>query len=204
MELAVSKPRTRFLSLGLIIVTQIIVLLLAPEEGTLGQGIKPVYLHVSLTWAGMLLFYMTAVLGLVLIFWRNEKLFFWLRMVFSIAYGMYLMGFLVSLLASYINWGGIPIMEPRIRTASNVLAVATIAFVISTWLNKRGLIGAVSITPAVFMVFTVSSSTLALHPENPVNTSPLGIKYTFYIMFFLAVMLAGWWIAHLYQKEIKR
>ena len=204
MELAVSKPRARFLSLGFIIVTQFIVLFLAPEEGTLGQGIKPVYLHVSLTWTGMLLFYVIAVLGLILVFWRNERLYFWLRTVFSVAYGMYLVGFLVSLLASYINWGGIPIMEPRIRTASNVLAVSTIAFVISTWLNKKRLIGAVSIAPAVFMVFTVSSSTLALHPENPVNSSPVGIMVTFYIMFFLAILLAGWWILYLYRKEHKR
>lgn len=204
MELAISKPRAKFLSLGLIIVTQIIVLLLAPEEGTLGQGIKPVYLHVSLTLTGMILLYLTAVLGFVLFFWENEKLGFWLHSVFSVGYGLYLAGFLVSLLASYINWGGIPIMEPRIRTASNVLAVATIAFVLSILVSHRRLVGAVSLFPAVFMAFTVSSSTLALHPDNPVNSSPLGIMLTFYIMFFLALILAGWWLAYLYQKENKR
>jgi hypothetical protein len=62
-------------------VTQILILLLELEESTLGQRMKPVYLHVSLTWTGMLLFRLTAILGLDLVFLGKEKLALWLIVV---------------------------------------------------------------------------------------------------------------------------
>ena len=50
--------------LAVIVVLQIIVLQISPEERTLGGGIKPVYLHVSLTWTGMIFLAVNGLLGL--------------------------------------------------------------------------------------------------------------------------------------------
>ena len=60
--------RYKWLPLALIVFLQITILILSPAERTLGNGIKPVYLHVSLTWTGMVFFLISAIFGIVVFF----------------------------------------------------------------------------------------------------------------------------------------
>ena len=193
--------RTNWLLLVFILIAQLIVLWISPEERTLGVGIKPVYLHVSLTWTGMLLLAVSGFLGFGVAISTDEKMASWLKSIYTVGFGIFGAGFLVSLYASVVNWGGVPFREPRVITALNIFVVAAVVWVLTRWIPRKRLNGLLSIVPVVFMVMTVKSSTTVLHPDNPVQSSPNGIKYAFYGMFMLALLLAGWWVFTLRKKE---
>ena len=193
--------RTNWLLLVFILTAQLIVLWISPEERTLGVGIKPVYLHVSLTWTGMLLLAVSGFLGFGVAISTDEKIASWLKSIYPVGFGIYGVGFLVSLYASVVNWGGVPFREPRVITALNILVVAAVAWILTRWIPRKRLKGLLSMLPVVFMILTVKGSTIVLHPDNPVQNSPNGIKYAFYGMFMLALLLAGWWVWILRKKE---
>ncbi|NIV13439.1 MAG: hypothetical protein GWN62_19785 [Aliifodinibius sp.] len=184
----------RWWLLALIVILQLTILFISPEEKTLGVGIKPVYLHVSLTWTGMILFLINGLLGLANLIIGKEPLINWQRSVFLSALWFYGIGFLVSMYASWLNWGGIPYQEPRIQGAINVFVSAIAVWVLSE-LTKIGRVnGILGWIPIAFIFATRQSSSVVLHPDNPVSTSPLSIKATFISMWGLSILLAIWFI----------
>lgn len=204
---AVRTSRLSFLNwviLACILLTQVIILWISPEERTLGAGIKPVYLHVSLTWTGMLLLFLSGILGVAVVVSKNESLTSWLRTVFTLAVGFYSVGFIISMVASYINWGGVPFGEPKVLTALNIIMISGVILVLTRWIHRKLVIGLLSLIPIIFMIWTVGGSRVVLHPDNPVNSSPDGIRFTFYGLFFLALLLAGWLFIYLRGKETPR
>jgi len=178
--------------LALVVILQMTILILSPEERTLGIGIKPVYLHVSLTWAGMLLLLLAALMGILTAIWPKEKLVGWQRNVFTVAVGLYLAGFLISLYASWLNWGGIPYQEPRIRAAINVVVSGIAAWILQDFITNPRIKGIIPMIPLIYVFIGGRSPRMVLHPDNPVASSPLGIKATFLSMFVLAVLLSIW------------
>ena len=176
----------------MILLAQFMVLYFAPNEQTLGAGIKPVYLHVSLTWVGMLLLLVSAIMGVVVLVVRKERLTKWHRSVFLTAIIFYVVGFLVSMYASVINWGGIPFQEPRIRNTINVVVVGLAAWAIYVMINDSRVQGLASFLPLGFILFSQNGERTTLHPDNPVNSAPLSIKATFLVMFGLSFILSVW------------
>jgi hypothetical protein len=181
------------------------ILILSPEERTLGIGIKPVYLHVSLTWTGMLLLLASGVLGIGTVFWPKEELVSWQRNFFTVAMGLYLAGFIISMCASWLNWGGIPYQEPRIRAAINVVVSGTAAWILQDFIANYRIKGIFPLIPIVYIFIGGQSPRMVLHPDNPVASSPLGIKASFISMFVLAIFLACWllWVNGVRRHLIK-
>jgi hypothetical protein len=173
-----------------IILAQIIVLWISPEERTLGVGIKPVYLHVSFTWVGMLLLYLTGLVGVFVVISGHDRSTLWLKIILTLGVFFFTMGFIISVFASLVNWGGVPFREPKVLSALNMLVVSGVIWIVSRWVTQNRIIGFLSFIPPVFMIFQEEGSPLVLHPDNPVNTSSDGIRFTFYAMFFLAILLA--------------
>lgn len=200
METTMRVQRTNWLLLVFILTAQLVVLWISPEERILGVGIKPVYLHVSLTWTGMLFLAVSGFLGFGVAISTDEKMASWLKSIYSVGFGIFGVGFLVSLYASLVNWGGVPFRESRVITALNIFVVAAVVWILTRWIPRKRLNGLLSMVPAVFMIMTVKSFTTVLHPDNPVQSSPNGIKYAFYGMFMLALLLAGWWVFTLRKK----
>ena len=178
--------------LAVVVVLQIIVLQISPEERTLGGGIKPVSLHVSLTWTGMIFLAVNGLLGLAAAVSGKERLACWQRNVFMTSLIFYGVGFLISMYASWYNWGGIPWQEPRIRAAVNVLVSGIGAWALRELVHPNRLKGLAGLIPVAYLMIGGKSPRMVLHPDNPVVSSPLGIKGTFYVMFALAFLLAVW------------
>jgi len=183
-----------------IVLAQIVVLWISPEEQTLGAGIKPVYLHVSFTWVGMLLLYLAGLVGVIVAISGNERFASWLKVCYTIGVAFFGVGFIISIFASLINWGGIPFREPKVLSALNILVTSGTVWVISRWVTQNRIVGLLSMIPPAFMIFRVKGSPLVLHPNNPINTSPDGIKFTFYGLFFLAFLLAVWFFVNFGKK----
>ncbi len=181
-----------WLPLVIIVILQAIILIISPAEKTLGNGIKPVYLHVSLTWTGMLFFLVSGILGVVVMINGSKRLGCWQRNLYLTALLFFGVGFLISLYASWINWGGIPWQEPKIKNTLNVLVAGIGVWYLREFISQERLKGFLGLVPLVYMVIGGRSPRMVLHPDSPVATSPLGIRGTFYILFVLALLLAAW------------
>jgi len=191
---------------GLIVVIQATILWFAPNEKTIGNGIKPVYLHVSMTWAGMIFFFLAGLLGIFTAALGKQRLAIWFRSLYFAAFVLYLSGFLVSMYASWLNWGGIPFQEPRIRNAINVVVVGIAIFTFMELVRNIRLQGVAGVVPILFIVFSRGSDRMVLHPDNPVTTAPAEIKATFGIMFVVALFLTIWVVGQarkLYSEKIE-
>lgn len=175
-------------------VTAVLFLLfLAPEEATLGTGIRSVYIHVALIWTGMAGFVLAGLFGLVVLVLSNEKLARLMQTLGLVAFGFYLAGVAMSAIASADNWGGVFWQEPRMLAAFNSLAIAAILLVaisLAPWPRVRG--GIQAAIPIVIAWITYNAP-LVLHPGNPIFSSEsTTIQLAFVSFFVLFAAIAAW------------
>ena len=167
----------------------------SPEERTLGGGIRSVYLHVGLIWAGLVGFGVTAVLGLGVLLTEKVTWLRWLALVGWVALGFYAAGIFMSMVASADNWGAIFFQEPRMAASLSGLAIATIALVLGSWVPWARLRGLLSASIIFVLLWLNGRAELVLHPPNPIATSnSTPIQSTFFLATTLFVLLAAWLI----------
>jgi hypothetical protein len=165
----------------LLVVAGIWGLLLSPQERSMGVTIRPVYLHVAATVAGMMMLYAAAGLGLLRTAGLLPRLDTWLRRVWIAGVVMFALGYGLSLLAAQVAWGGIFWAEPRVRASVGVLAVGMVAWAVAPRLT--GKMGGHLLWPAALSVMMVMLSTAqrVIHPQSPVqDVTPWSIRGTFY------------------------
>jgi hypothetical protein len=170
-----------------------VLILLGPEERTLGGGIRSVYLHVGLIWAGLVWFGITAVIGLGLLLTGKPVWLRWLSPVSWVALGFYAAGVFMSMIASADNWGAVFLQEPRMAASLNGLAVAIILLVLGSWQPWLRVRGALSAS-VIFILFWFNlRAELVLHPPNPIaNSNATPIQFTFLLVTALFTGLAAW------------
>jgi len=176
-----------------------VVVWFSPEERTLGQGIKVVYVHVALTWTGMLGFVISGVLGVYMAVTNSVRGAHWNKITSWVAFACFVVGFVLSLLAAKVNWGDIYWNEPRMISSLQFLAVAIGILMLNHWLSSRRIKGLLSALLAFFMMFWILGSPLVLHPKSPIReSSAAGIQLTFLGLFLLAFSAAAWaaWYWH--------
>lgn len=183
-----------FWSVPLVLLVGVALLIaFGPEERTLGQGIRSVYLHVGLIWTGLVGFAVTAVLGIGVLLTEKPVWLRWFVPVSWVALGFYAAGVFMSMAASADNWGAVFLQEPRMAASLNGLAVATILLVLGSWQpwpRVRGAFGASIIFVLLWLNFNAE---LVLHPQNPItNSEATPIQLTFLLVTILFVLLAGW------------
>lgn len=182
-----------WLVLGGLITAVLFLLVLAPEEATLGTGIRTVYIHVALTWTGMAGFVLAGLLGLVVLLTANEKIERWMKTLGWTAFGFYVAGVAMSAIASHVNWGGVFWQEPRMAAALKSLSVATIILVLNMWIPQIRLRGLLQAVIPVAVAWITYSAPLVLHPGNPIFSSEAtGIQFAFIGMFLLFAAIAAW------------
>ena len=147
----------------------------------MGVTIRPVYLHVAATVAGMMMLYAAAGLGLLRTAGLLPRLDASLRRVWIAGVVMFAVGYVLSLLAAQVAWGGIFWAEPRVRASVGVLAVGMVAWAVAP--RVTGKTGGNLLWPAALAVMMVMLSTAqrVIHPESPVqDVTPWSIRGTFY------------------------
>ncbi len=168
-----------------------LVVWLAPEERTLGAGIKWVYVHVALVWTGLTGLALTGVLGAAWVALGGARFAPWAKTAGWVACAFFAAGLAMSVITARINWGGISWQEPRMAASLRALAAAVIVFGVAGWFGGARWVGALYVLPAVFVALTVPGARLVLHPQNAVMTSTsLGIQAAFLTLFALFGMAA--------------
>ena len=184
--------RKVWLLLGVIILATAVLLLIAPEEATLGQGIRSVYVHVALIWVGLAGFVIAGLLGFGLLITAYQPLYPWMRTIGWMGAAFFAAGIVMSALASQVNWGAVFWQEPRMRSSSTSLAIAVIVLLTMDWFPWLRLRGAlVTAVPLIFYWLSARTE-LVLHPNNPIRTSEsMGIQATFFGLFLLVGLAAA-------------
>ena len=179
--------------LGGIVLLGLLLVWRAPDEQTLGTGIRSVYVHVAFTWTGMLGLVISGLFGLLAIFLDKPSLQEWSNSIAWLALASFLFGFVMSIAAAAVNWGAIFWQEPRTNSALQILAIGLIVQLINSWPVSHRLKGILSFLLACFVIWSVFSASLVLHPGNAASTSPASaIRLTFLALFILCSLAASW------------
>ena len=188
---------------GLVVLAGLIVWA-APEEKTLGGSIRWVYVHVALTWTGMLGILAAGALGVALIITGRAGLARWMTPAGLVGLGFFAAGLVVSGFAAGATWGGMFWEEPRTRANLQVLAVGVIVGVAAPWLaNRRGQ-GLLFVILAAVMFALVAGAQLVLHPRSPIlSAASLAIPATFFSLSVICSLAALGLVAHLRRRADK-
>lgn len=178
----------------------------APDERTLGPAIKAVYVHVALSWVGLLGYGVAAGLALVAIgraafpsgagsTHEAPASLGWAEAVAAVGLSAFALSAAVSLVAARVTWGGFGLAEPRMRTALQILAVAGALAVLRSWAPAaawRWRAGLHVLLVAV-AVWLLADTPLVLHPRSPIlSSTSFGIQATFAGLTFIGLLLAAW------------
>lgn len=200
MKTLFKSTPTASLLIVLVLLLSIIILLLAPEEETLGSGIRSVYVHVALTWTAMLGVIVAGILGLIAAAFSKEELQKLAYMITWIALALFGAGFVMSMIAAGINWGGVFWQEPRANAAVQVLGVGLVAQLINSFALNYRIKGLLYGFFLLFMFWAFLSIPDVLHPGNAARTSPTAMRLTFYSMFVLFTLAAGWVVWQIHKR----
>lgn len=91
-----------------IVAMAIALLIVAPDEATIGSGIRIVYIHVALIWTGMLGLLISGGLGTLIIIFPRDRLQEWMLVIGRVSLLVYAAGVGTSLIAEQVNWGASP------------------------------------------------------------------------------------------------
>lgn len=189
--------RRAWLVLAGILAVAAVVVVIAPPEQTLGEAIKYVYVHVALTWAGMLGIYLAGLLGLAVLLTARPSWRRWAQIVGWVGLGLFVLGGLGSALASVMTWGGIAWQEPRNLLMLNAIALGLVALILAAWVPWPRVSGGLIGLFAGYVAWAIPNSPRVLHPDNPIGTSTsLAIPLTFGGLTLLAIALGVWLVWH--------
>ena len=165
-----------------------VVIGLAPAEQTMGEGIRIVYLHVALTLAGAVGFAATAFIGLGALVSDSAAAARWTLACHAVALALFAAGTATSVIAAWINWGGLFLDEPLMRSSLVVLAIGVLSYALATWSTRARLRGMLGLGPAVALAWALIGTPVLLHPGAMVlSHSAAPIRWTFVVVTALAV-----------------
>ena len=182
--MSISRHKISLAAVAVVLLLAALLVALSPVEATLGDGIRIVYVHVALTWTGMLGIAVAGLLGLGVLLSGRPALHAWMRKTGWVALGVFALGFVISALAEQINWGAVFWQEPRMRAYMDTLALAIIVSVLDTWLPRPRVHGLLHAALAAFMAVTMTDAASVLHPDSALRSSSApGIQFAFVGLF---------------------
>jgi hypothetical protein len=170
----------------------LVIALAAPRDVTLRGASPVVYLHGALVWISILAFTVAGVIGLAALVWGHEMLHAWSRALARTGLLFWVIYLPLSMWASQVTWNGIPLGDPRFRTAFQVLVLAA-AFQIAAvlWRPQNQLGSALNAALAVVLWVLMLTTEDVMHPQNPMRSSAATIQ------FFFALLVGGCGLAAL-------
>ncbi|NCO65184.1 cytochrome c biogenesis protein CcsA [Candidatus Aquicultor secundus] len=176
MELNPGRRKTALLITFGLIILAIVLALVAPEEKTLGNYIRLIYIHAAVTWVGMAMF---AISGLLSLFYfaglitrsgplakkttnvlhlssasQSTAILFWTA---SVIMGSY---------AASLTWGGRWWTEPRLRVAVIILLMAIVAFILRLIVQSAPVRAGINLGLPVISVLLLTKTGKLVHPNN--------------------------------------
>lgn len=166
-------------------------LMLAPEDRTLGANTRLVYLHGAFILASLLFYAAGGVLGLAYAITRREK-------TFTLASGAWTAGVVANaislplgLYAAKVIWGGLFWGEPRVITNATLLLLSLIVAGVALLSGNRRGVALLYPVAAVLFGVMLQQTGRVMHPVNPIGRSDSwAIKVSFLALLLLVLALA--------------
>ncbi len=190
---SISRFRTRKSRIIRLIIESVLllaILLLSPEEATLGNLIKAVFLHGAFMGIAQVFMIVSAVFGIAYLARNGERT---ARRLWSFelaAYLFVLASFVLSLWLMEVSWGSIDIAEPRFQAVLRILILSAAAAGL-TFLFQKARIAAVSgIVIAAYTSFEFATARMIMHPADPIWTSAsIAVKFSYSATLILLLVI---------------
>ncbi len=174
----------------------LLLILLAPEDKSLGPMLKLVYLHGALIYTGLLLFLAAGLVSLMSLLRKRQGF----SLLFSIertAIIFWVAATIIGDLTSVLAWGGLNFSEPRFSATIIISLLSISVYFISTAMDNYKIVSFLGIGLAASVWVLMSNSGKILHPDNPFGVSEPSIKLFFImisLVFFIASILTVRWM----------
>ena len=169
--------------------------LFGPEEQSLGSNVKIVYLHGAWVLAAELAFAAAALVGLLALVMRRERLHQWSAALGRTGIFFWVTYLPLSLWAMQANWNGLFLAEPRFRLALTFAIVGTL-MQIGLWLVNLDWV--TSVANLVFFVAlraVFATAADVMHPPpSPIFNSGLWNIIIFFVLLNIFAWLAAYFL----------
>jgi hypothetical protein len=166
--------------------------LLAPRAATLQRSSPIVYVHGALVWTAILALTASGLTGLAGLVWKRELLHAWSGALARTGLLFWVVYIPVGMWASQVTWNGVPLGDPRFRTAFQVLVLsAGFQIAAALWGPRSRLGSMLNILLALAVWVLMLTTQDVMHPQNPMRSSASSIQ------FFFALLVGGCGLAAL-------
>jgi len=197
----------RFSPLLLFFITVLVIVVLAlfgPEESSLGSNVKIVYLHGAWVLAAEVAFAAAALVGLLALLLRRERLHQWSAALGRTGIVFWLTYLPLSLWAMEANWNGLFLAEPRFRLAL-IFAITGTLLQIGLWLiDVDWVTSLANLTFFVVLRVVFSTASNVMHPPpSPIFNSGLWNIIIFFVLLNLFAWLAAFFLTRFFLSKEK-
>jgi len=184
----------------LLLITLIVIVIftfLGPQEESLGNNIRLVYLHGAWVLTAEIAFLAAAFVGAAALITRIEKLHAWSQALGLTGILFWITYLPLSLWAMQANWNGLFLAEPRFRLAL-IFAVTGVILQIGLWMmNISWLTSLSNILFIITLRIVFNSAAYIMHPPpSPIFNS----GNTLLIIYFIMLNLLTWVAAYLVTR----
>jgi hypothetical protein len=173
---------------------------LGPEEASLGDNVRIVYLHAAWALTAEAALALAALTGLLGILRRGERMQRWSAAAGRTGIFFWVTYLPLSLWAMQANWNGLFLSEPRFRIAV-IFAVAGVLVQIGASLLARPAVTCLlNFAYGIALWFTLSQADYVMHPPpSPIfNSGILSLELFFLTILFLTLaagyFMTRWWL----------
>ncbi len=188
-----SKPGSPFVWFILIVLFIAVFTFFGPEEKSLGDNVRIVYLHGAWVLTAQINILAAAVMGLIGLLTRRESAHRWSQSLGRTGIIFWVTYLPLSLWAMQANWNGLFLAEPRFRVAV-IFAVAGVLLQIGLALiAKLPWTSLANLAYAISLNFVLNGAGNVLHPPpSPIFSSGNLKIEVFFIVLILLTLLAAW------------
>ncbi|MBM4457041.1 MAG: hypothetical protein FJ011_04620 [Chloroflexi bacterium] len=183
--------RIFWLLVGLCAALSALILLVMPDEKTIGPVIKLVYLHGALSRAGMLGLIAAGIAGAIYLAWPRRAALAWSQGLAISGWCFWVGHFIVSLPATRLTWGPwIAWGEPRVTMTLQIAAAWLIVYLVSRFLDHARFTASAHALFGVAVAALAAAAGVLRHPLDPIGASPSVTLRVIYVGLLIPVLAA--------------
>jgi hypothetical protein len=195
-----SRFKSPFLWFILLVLGMAVLTMLGPEEKSLGQNVRIVYLHGAWVLTALVAYIASGIVGLVALLTRKSGAHDWSKALGRTATVFWVTYLPLSLWAMQANWNGLYTSEPRFRIAV-IFAVGGVLLQVGlSIINHAIATSAANVVFAAALGWALSNTSSVLHPPpSPIFNSGIASIEIFFVVLNLVALLAAyqltrWWL----------
>lgn len=167
---------------------------ISPEEKTLGEHVRTVYLHGAWVWTSLVLFLAAGIFGMLGLVTARQKFHCWSSACGRSGIFFWVTYLPVSMWAAQANWNGMFLSEPRFRMAMVFAIVGLLLQLGLALIGNPVLTSAANMLYVAALLFTLRSTENVMHPPAPMLQSDLSLIQVYFGALFILMILAAWQI----------